>query len=70
MADEYVIKLTPRMRDSLKNKDIQKWLIEAEKSTHPYWTHVMSDVIEQICEQNNVTPIPQYTDERQKIWLQ
>jgi hypothetical protein len=67
--DEYVIKLTPRMKDSLKDKRISRWLTEAERDGQPYWTHTIAQIIEQVCEQNNVTPLPHNEDERQTLWL-
>ena len=68
--DRYTVQLTPRMRDSLKSESLQKWLVAAEGSDHPYWTHVMADIIEQISSQGNVTPLHEYEEGKgQKIWL-
>ena len=53
MPDEYVIKLTPREKHSLKADSLQQWLVKAEGELSPYWTHTLSNVIEQIHEQNN-----------------
>ena len=53
MPDEYVIKLTQREKDSLKCKTFQEFLIKAESNGHPYWTHAIKNITEQIHEQNN-----------------
>jgi len=68
IMDEYTVKLTPRMKDSLKAHSLQRWLIGAEADGQPYWTHTIAHIIEQVCEQNNVTPLT-YNDERQTLWL-
>jgi hypothetical protein len=69
IVDEYTVKLTPRMKDSLKSDSLQRWLVRAEADGHPYWTHTIAQIIEQVCEQNNVTPLPHNEDERQTLWL-
>tara|TARA_B100000902_G_C27177854_1_gene847307 strand:- start:253 stop:468 length:216 start_codon:yes stop_codon:yes gene_type:complete len=53
MPEEYVIKLTQREKDSLKCSTFQEFLIKAESEGHPYWTHSIKNIIEQINEQNN-----------------
>ena len=68
IMEEYTVKLTPRMKDSLRGAGLQQWLIKAEADGHPYWTHTLSRMIEQVCEQNNVTPLHN-EDERQTLWL-
>ena len=67
--EEYVIKLTPRMKDSLKSESLNQWLVKAESECSPYWTHALSEIIEQVCEQNNVTPLPYNEEEGQTLWL-
>jgi len=67
--DEYVIKLTPRMKDSLRADSLQPWLIKAEADGQPYWTHTIANIIEQVCEQNNVTPLTYNESEGQTLWL-
>lgn len=49
---EFVLKLTPRQVDNLKNPDIQRWINKAEAESAPYWTFVLADVLEQIVSQN------------------
>jgi hypothetical protein len=52
VAMEFVLKLTPRQVDALKNPSLQKWIVKAESESAPYWTFVLSDVLEQIESQN------------------
>ena len=52
VAMEFVLKLTPRQVDALKNPSLQKWIVKAESNDAPYWTFVLSDVLEQIGSQN------------------
>ena len=59
---EYVLKLTPRQADSLKDDSLQTWIIKAERESSPYWTHVLSEIVGQIAEQNNVN------HNQEKLW--
>lgn len=53
MPEEYVIKLSRRERDSLlSSRDIKAAIMNAEARSHPYWTHAMVNVLDQIAEQN------------------
>lgn len=53
MPEEYVIKLNRREKDSFKCSTFQEFLMKAESNGHPYWTHSIKNIIEQINEQNN-----------------
>ena len=53
MPEEYVIKVTKRDKDSLRHPSLQSFLVKAEAAGAPYWTHTISNIIEQIYEQNN-----------------
>ena len=53
MPEEYVIKITKRDKDSLRHPSLQTFLVEAEAAGAPYWTHTISNIIEQVYEQNN-----------------
>jgi hypothetical protein len=52
MPDEYTVKLTRRQRDSLKDDGLKAMLMEAEAKAHPYWTHTVMVLIDQVLEQN------------------
>jgi hypothetical protein len=68
MASEYIISLTPRQRDSLLDEGLQRWLVGVEGNGHPYWTHTIAQVIEQILNQNNnEEPINEYVGEEFKF---
>ena len=53
MPEEYVVKLTQRQKDALRSKGSRKMILEAETKDHPYWTHCLVDLLDQIAEQNN-----------------
>lgn len=53
MPEEYVIKLTRRQKDSLRNKGLREMILKAEAESQPYWTHCLMSVLDQIAEQNN-----------------
>ena len=53
MPEEYVVKLTRRQKDALRNKGLANMIMEAEAKDSPYWTHCLMVVLDQIAEQNN-----------------
>jgi len=53
MPEEYVIKLTRRQKDALRNKGLREMILKAEAESHPYWTHCLASVLDQIADQNN-----------------
>jgi hypothetical protein len=53
MPEEYVVKLTQRQKDALRSKGIRRMILEAETKDHPYWTHCLVDLLDQVAEQNN-----------------
>ena len=53
MPEEYVIKLTRRQKDSLRNKGLKQMILDAENKDAPYWTYSLMVVLDQIAEQNN-----------------
>ena len=57
MPEEYVIKLTRRQKGALRNKGLRDMIMEAEKVDHPYWTHCLMVVLDQIAEQNNTVTV-------------
>jgi hypothetical protein len=58
MPQEYVVKLNRRQRDALvRNRSLKEFIMTAEADQHPYWTHCLVDLLEQIADQNNTVTV-------------
>ncbi len=57
MPEEYIVKLTKRQKNALRNKGLKAMIMEAEGRDHPYWTHCLVEVLDQIADQNNTVTV-------------